>query len=506
MMIRNLLSVLAAIILSCNTQASTDSLVLFNDLVFKNRFEATAFSHFINKDETQYSFALMFATVETDLIEEDISKYKNVINAKSKELKEEIKSKAESKTIKIIFNNVHNQFLDLYEAENRFSQIFTLGKYNCVSATALYAYIFENLNIPFQIKELPTHVYLVAYPNSSKILVETTAPQNGYFQFSEEFAQRYVKTLYKQKLISRNEYETKTTSELFNENFFSKENLSLKEMTGIQYYNLCLYYFKDNKYDEALNNARKAFYLYPCERTRFMLKNTLLVAPVHDKITEEEKVKNLLTLCRYNNLYNDEDINSSFLSESYNSIIAYHLTEKSDLEKASAIHALLLETAKDTVMLNKFNFWYHYELARLSLLKTIKAGNPLENLKISYEINPDHADLKNLILGAIFQSVGEMNDSKAIQNYITSLNNDFPFLSKHEDFITIKAAVYLDIALRSFTSNNLPNGNTNLELFENLYQTGKPSGKLSQAIEAAYSGAAGIYFKKGNYSKAKEYI
>src|SRR6185369_10374813 len=104
-------------------------------------------------------------------------------------------------------------------------------------ATALYAIIFSRLKLPYQIKETPTHVYIEAYPGSEKILVETTSPDNGFYQFSDEFALSFVKGLYKRKMISKEEMDTASTTSLFNKYYFSSEDIKLTELAGLQYSN-----------------------------------------------------------------------------------------------------------------------------------------------------------------------------------------------------------------------------------------------------------------------------
>ncbi len=128
--------------------------------------------------------------------------------------KQDIDTKSEVKKVKYVYDYVHKQFLKVYKLQNSFADIFSKGEYNCVSASALYAIIFTKLDIPFNIIEAPHHVYLVAYPQTFKILIETTSPEKGYYQFNDNFINQYVKILYNSKLISKcflcNYYQVKT--------------------------------------------------------------------------------------------------------------------------------------------------------------------------------------------------------------------------------------------------------------------------------------------------------
>jgi hypothetical protein len=87
-------------------------------------------------------------------------------------------AKTTKNKMKLLFKEVHGYFFVKYDEEAFFSQIFDNGNYNCVTASMLYSIIFDHNKIPFEIKETPTHVYLVAFPGSENIMVETTNP-NG---------------------------------------------------------------------------------------------------------------------------------------------------------------------------------------------------------------------------------------------------------------------------------------------------------------------------------------
>lgn len=60
--------------------------------------------------------------------------------------------------------------------------------------------MFDELGIPYSIKETPTHVYLIADPNGEQILIETTDPVKGFAEFSNGFKQNFISTLLAQKL------------------------------------------------------------------------------------------------------------------------------------------------------------------------------------------------------------------------------------------------------------------------------------------------------------------
>jgi hypothetical protein len=87
----------------------------------------------------------------------------------------------EKKKVMRLYDDIHEKFLDKYTVFTPFSSIFTSQEYHCVTSNMLFALVFNEFGIPYEIRETPNHVFLVAYPNSSYITVETTCalPSSG---------------------------------------------------------------------------------------------------------------------------------------------------------------------------------------------------------------------------------------------------------------------------------------------------------------------------------------
>jgi|WetSurMetagenome_2_1015567.scaffolds.fasta_scaffold32081_4 hypothetical protein len=103
----------------------------------------------------------------------------------SEELKLQMREYPLSKKLKTIFKSVHQKFLTKYSEEAFFNDIFVSGDYNCLTTSALYAFVLSELNIKYLIKQTPNHVYLVADPDQSCFLIETTLPREKAVQYTE---------------------------------------------------------------------------------------------------------------------------------------------------------------------------------------------------------------------------------------------------------------------------------------------------------------------------------
>jgi len=195
---RSFFIIFLVIVFSISAIAQED-LVRFSDLTFVSDFEKESFKQYFDGDMdiTRLLQCINPRQTEKGHLEND----QQLRSAIDKLKQAKLEKKKPNKKVRTIYTTIHDTFLDKYEIKNEFSEIFDTGKYNCVSATALFALVFEELSISYTIKELPTHVFLIAYPENEQILVETTDPLTGYIQFSQIFKRTYLENLRERKLI-----------------------------------------------------------------------------------------------------------------------------------------------------------------------------------------------------------------------------------------------------------------------------------------------------------------
>src|SRR6218665_2366950 len=146
------------------------SIVKFSELSFKNDPERSAFEKYNTSKEKTEAFDLLFCTYDKSKTSDKAAALKRIEECVAY-LKKETAGKNDIKKVKFTYDYVHKQFLKIYKEKNGFMDLFESGEYNCLSASALYAIIFSKISIPYQIRETPTHVYLIAYPDSEKILI-----------------------------------------------------------------------------------------------------------------------------------------------------------------------------------------------------------------------------------------------------------------------------------------------------------------------------------------------
>jgi len=71
----------------------------------------------------------------------------------------------------------------------------------------LYSIVFEYFAIPYQNRELPTNVYIIAYAGEPNITVESIVLENGIGEFYKKSMEQYKDQLEADKILTRAEVE-----------------------------------------------------------------------------------------------------------------------------------------------------------------------------------------------------------------------------------------------------------------------------------------------------------
>lgn len=478
-----------------------DSLIKKSDLVYKNNEEKTAFEK-TDLSNTENIIRLLLISHDKDNIYND-EKAIQQINDCVKNIRQDIISKSEIKKVKYIYDHVHKQFLKVYKLQNSFADIFSRGEYNCVSASALYAIIFTKLNIPFNVIEAPQHVYLVAYPQSLKILIETTSPEKGYYQFNDNFINQYIKSLYSSKLISKEEFDNNTPNQLFDKYYFSSKGLTLPEVVSLQYGNYAIYDMEQKKYSEAINEIKKAYFFNPYDRNKYILKSSLVYSIQNNKYDKKEHVEELALICRFNN-GDDEEISNEKIKNEFLRLTENQLINNSNYELYTESYKTTLQEISDTSLRDQISYNYHFELSRLGYLNNKDTTYELPHLRAAYAINSKNANLQSIILSYLERQIKLTDEPKTIIKILEINSRNFNFMLENTGFNGVKANCILELAYQNFAINEVNKGENYLKEFETLMINQKETHANDSFIEKAYAFAAGIYYKKGNIAKSKQ--
>jgi tetratricopeptide (TPR) repeat protein len=490
-------SALLVILLLLVKNGSSQDIVSFHDIVFKSEFEKKIFDDHFNHKKSDYF--LLFMAGGDLLTESSIQKSKEKFYQHLEAIgKEKLDQKKNDKKIKQVYEDLHKTFLSKYEERNQFENIFHNGSFNCVSSSALFSLAFEHFRIPYSIKEKPTHVYLLAYPGSEQIIVETTSPVRGYNTVSDAFKQAYLKTLKDQKLISAQEYANTDKNALFDKHYFgSQENISLGQLVGIQYLNLGLENMEQNNYLEALHQLEKAYLFYPSNRIGYCMMGAAQQLFLNHDQKDLMHAQALAKLSRFQQYGMTSEVIRSEFAQSIQRL----LFNDGQKEKLAAYYQTLDSLITNTDLKNELGFMYQYESGRY-FFNQGKYKDALPYFIGCVKIKPESQDALNLIIACISHSLSNKSNPEIIRS-LEDYSTRYPGLATNDRFNAMLASTYLTEFGMNFETSNAVSGEKYRSVFENFFREHPDLSLDMNLIGQAYSAAAVYYFKKGNTAKSK---
>lgn len=476
-----------------------DTLVYLSDIKFNSEYESRVFNEYLKEKNQSLLFDLFLSIdseIDTDIVLKYKERYTRELNLLSSYTS---KNSNDKKNIKFIYKNVHSAFFTKYEMENKFSDIFKNGFYNCVSGSALYGLFLSDLSIPFQIKLRPNHVFLLSYPETSQILIETTNPAMGYIDFDKNFKTNYVNYLKNTKQISKDEFNLKSIDDLFKEYYFKEEIITLENLVGIQYYNDGLYKVEDKKIEEAIYQFQKADLFYSSPEIKLMLMSSLAEVISKCEYDKLEQIKYFTLLTRFKgNELKQED----FLAE-FGRITNYNLIN--DIGRADFYDEAfnyIIENVSDSSLIQDISFYYSYERSR-NLMNFGKYDQAFPFMEEAYKLNPDNSNVQVMFIMLIGLAVRDISDNYKILETINNYNEKYPQLIENDNFRSYLMLAYLNVAFDNIIKNKVNESLEYISKFEDVYVENSKGVIDNNAISRVYSHLSSYYFRKGNYRKAK---
>jgi hypothetical protein len=193
------------------------------------------------------------------------------------ELMEKLKAKqlvakSDAVFLKHVFYSVHKKMLGEYSQYVSFDKIFEeTQQYDCVTGTALYAIILQELGYEYEIHETDYHVYLVAKANAKEYLFESTDPLNG-------FAWRTSEIKLRQEMVNKTSVKinaqsafsgVSSSNETKQAPVYINNVVDLKALSGLHYYNQALKNFNEANYSLAFKLIMIAQGLHPTKRIKY---------------------------------------------------------------------------------------------------------------------------------------------------------------------------------------------------------------------------------------------
>lgn len=332
-----------------------------------------------------------------------------------------------SKEIKRLYGEIHQTFFTRYIGNPAFSQIFANGSYNCATASALYAILLNKLNIEYSIREMPSHVYIVAAPSTHNIVYETTAPGAMVLQLNENIKSKYLEYLYNNKLIGKSEWDNSDRNTLFEKYFYGDNAIDLQQMCGLLYYNQGVDAAQKEDFANAYKNFEKAYFLHPGARMKYFVSITL-AAHLYKAATLSEHEK-LAVFNRYIQV-GDSNKAKEMIADFVEKVSKKYLFQYPDMPRYLSLHAGIMNIVEDSAMRRAVRHDHYTNMAHYYSIKE-EPDSAKTFLDSLYSMNTSDLLVKELMTNTIFNIVRKQPEGKEAALAIKKYFAEYPFLQSN---------------------------------------------------------------------------
>ena len=445
----------------------------------------------------------LFAIDSTYSLEKAILKKETIDNFLNSLDREKIKNYSKKKKTKFLYKTIHNRFLRKYENVVNFSKIFETGTYNCVSASALYCYVFDSFDIPYQVKETPTHIFLVTYPNELNIYIETTIPgKKGFFSPSEKDIKSTVDELVKSKLVTKEELAASSYEEIFMNFFYDKEYLKPYELIGVQYYNQAVGYLEEEKYEKAFYSFENAEIYYSSKKVKFLKKSSLaahLETCNFKELDHVEKLVSLINILEYENDFTNKELR----------YYLYNIINENENNEDFLINSLDIFKSIQNEKVREFvNNEVYFFIARRRFNLGKNLDSILKYALKAYELDKENKILEELITKSILNSFALTTPNKKKLGQLENYEEQFPFLNESSFYIKYMIRVYSYLTGNAYYKKDISLGKIYFENLKEFIDKSKEQELIidNQIIGEAYWSIGAYYYAKSNLKKAKAFL
>lgn len=412
-------------------------------------------------------------------------------------LQSKIEGKNNKKTVKIVYETIHDNYFSKYVENPNFVDIFTKKEYNCVTASALYALAFNHLNIPFEIRELPTHVYLVVFPKSDKIILETTAAQGGYLHLNQRQIDQYKQYLISTKAITPAE----ANKDFFNNHILGDSIINLKQLIGIQYYNKALMYAEDESIELATPQIEKAYAFNPKDYAKSMVNYLVLkTIEINKKATPERLCK---YMAKYHHYTKDRKQETVGVATIFHSVVLEKIDQKEEHQSILQLNDCLKSKIKQDSIVKEMDVIAYQSLANYSY-QSLNFDRALRHLQKIYDADKNNLDI--YIKDCLIRKYNNITNPYKGLDSLKHYERLFPFVANDEHILGYKAWCLLKVTYSHFELDEIDQG---MLLLDQFRQTFKPETKVAYQEEMVghfFGSISAYYFRKKDYKMAEQLL
>lgn len=402
----------------------------------------------------------------------------------------------EAKLMKELHKRAHAHFLTDYHYYTEFPEIFETGAYNCVTATALFALVLEELRIPYSIQELPTHVYIMAYPDTKAVSVEMTALKNAYYSPARKDVSKAVRMLVSAGLTTEKEVQEKGEQKVYQSFFNTNDVINLRELAGIQYYNAAIVAINAENVSLAYSNSCKTVRLYESKKTLFFKREILAT------ILDISQFKSLLDFKYLMDYARDEGDYKKNVSYQYSKMLEEELIRKGKREMMDSCQQYMLMSLTDSTLKNELSSIYyaamsdHYDNA-YNLKKR------LEYAELAYKCTPDNPAMLRWLSESIIANVIEKYEGLDLMDELDAYLIKYPALRRHNRFLMLYYYACVEVSNEYYSENDGELGKKYFDLAVSTRDAMEDKEVLDEEkIGWLYAEAGSYLYRENRYEEA----
>ncbi len=501
MFLRGFISTLITFVLMNSSLAQiqgTDTLFSPSDLFYFSTLEGESFSQYFDGKPDYFK---MVIAVNANSVENELEIYQDRIRDIIQEIHHnKFDRLSEAKKINQVRNSVSKALLTSFEHQSGFSDMFRLGKYNYYTAASVYAIFLDQLEIPYEIQEVPTSISLLAYPDDEQITIEIDGPGSQFFAFAHDTRSSFVEFLRESDVVDNATFSATSSHELFERYYFADYGLTIREMIGMLYLNSAIDYLNRSEPANAYKQFEKAFILYPSSKTQYLLLAQLNSFLITMDYHNPRDLGYLIKASRLIGFGLDRERIAAYLQD----IIQEVLIKEQNLKGMQYIYDYMQEYLADEALKKEFSFLFYYETGRF-YFNDEQYWQALISFETAYSLKPDDVNNQDLLTRALSGYLINTNPGMVLEK-INLYDTAYLGIVNNEIYLTIKQHVCLEFFGEAFQLQDAKNGEHYMAIFEEMVDQHPGISIEYLTVGRSYSSAAIYYYRQGQVQKSREVL
>jgi hypothetical protein len=415
-----------------------------------------------------------------------------------------ITRKSTKKQIQRIADYVERELLRDRTDYAPLQDLFRNGTFTQASVTALYALIFEQLGIPFEIRVDLWEVYLVADPTRRAVALFAPGKRRRTAKREQSFIEAYnqfVAALYP------NDHGEPTAGSFearFHRNYFAPgATLDIRQLSAFMRYREGLHQYGQRAYAAALYALEAALRLDDRVAYRLLRRAALIQLADQNSSHSREALFYLFQL--WQESPRDGHLRDEFVRRFIEG--AKQLETEEDLIPFDRLYGYLhRKMISDPVLLRQLSEIYLLQKARF-FARRGQVDQVAVYVDSLYRIKPNDPTIQDAVGRIVAWSLRGKREYTDGLNQLSDFKRRYPFLATHPAFTDMQLFYQAEHVRALYDREQTSLGNNALQQFDTmLAQAGGQTARSDLWTVTAYLAASNHFFRMGEYTTARQLL